>query len=212
MSRVALDGILIVEPDMVQARALGVALAGDGTRPVAYAATLADALRELARGPALVVTELCFGDVDGLPLLRAAQRMAPAPLIVTMSGSAGRELVAQSMLEGAELYFEKPLCPELVAQRINSLCSDAPAACRRLARLLVGRVGLKEAQEQLRGSMNFEALERTGGSRRAAAHLLGVDRRYVQRMVQKFAEPRSALCGGAAGDPVRAPVGQIGQN
>jgi DNA-binding NtrC family response regulator len=191
MSREGAGGVLIVEPDMVHARALGAVLSGDGTRRVAYAPTLADGLRELGQMPQLVVTELCFGDVDCLPLLRAAQRMAPAPLIVTMSCQASRQLVAQAMLEGAELYFEKPVRPEEMQQRLASFCNDAPAACRRLARLLVGRVGLKEAQEQLRGSMNFEALERTGGSRRAAAHLLGVDRRYVQRMVQKFADGRT---------------------
>jgi hypothetical protein len=51
-----------------------------------------------------------------------------------------------------------------------------------LARMLVGAVGLKEAQVLLRRAMHGEALARAGGSRRGAAKILRVDRRYVQRM------------------------------
>jgi hypothetical protein len=51
-----------------------------------------------------------------------------------------------------------------------------------VARELVGRVGLKQAVAQLRACMHVEALARTRGSRRAAAALLKVDRRYVQRL------------------------------
>jgi hypothetical protein len=40
--------------------------------------------------------------------------------------------------------------------------------------------------------MNTEALVRTRGSRRAAADLLGVDRRYVQHMVAEFGAPKAA--------------------
>jgi len=65
---------------------------------------------------------------------------------------------------------------------------DGEALCKRVARELVGRLGLKEAIYHLRGTMNFEALERSRGSRRAAANLLGVDRRYVQRLADEYAE------------------------
>jgi DNA replication protein DnaC len=64
---------------------------------------------------------------------------------------------------------------------------DGEALCKRVARELVGRLGLKEAIYHLRGTMNFEALERSRGSRRAAANLLGVDRRYVQRLADDYA-------------------------
>ena len=64
---------------------------------------------------------------------------------------------------------------------------DGEALCKRVARELVGRLGLKDAIYHLRGTMNFEALERSRGSRRAAANLLGVDRRYVQRLADDYA-------------------------
>jgi hypothetical protein len=70
---------------------------------------------------------------------------------------------------------------------------DGEALCKRFARELVGRLGMKEAIYHLRGSMNFEALERSRGSRRAAASLLGVDRRYVQRLADEYAEGCTGL-------------------
>jgi hypothetical protein len=57
---------------------------------------------------------------------------------------------------------------------------NGEAQCRELARLLVGRLGLKQAYQALRAAMYQEALQRAGGSRRGAARLLGIDRRCVQ--------------------------------
>jgi DNA-binding NtrC family response regulator len=70
---------------------------------------------------------------------------------------------------------------------------DGEALCKRLARELVGQIGLKEAIYHLRGAMTCEALERSRGSRRAAARVLGVDRRYVQRLADEYATGGGAL-------------------
>ena len=188
MAGVKTSQVLIVEPDLDYARALAAALAASGFGAARHASSVPGALRELAHAPELIVTELCFGKGNCSALLQAARRLKRAPLIVAMSSQAQRELVAQAMLEGADFYIEKPACPIALQRRLSALQVDSNAVYQRLARLLVGRVGLKQAQEQLRGSMNTEALERTGGSRRAAAALLGVDRRYVQRMAQKLEE------------------------
>ncbi len=55
---------------------------------------------------------------------------------------------------------------------------------------LVGHLDLKAAQRELRRAMSQVALNRTGGSRRAAAGLLGIDRRYVQRLIADFGQDR----------------------
>jgi DNA-binding NtrC family response regulator len=52
---------------------------------------------------------------------------------------------------------------------------------RKMARLLVGRVGLRDAVSMLRSAMVEEALERANGSRHGAARLLRVNRRAIQR-------------------------------
>jgi hypothetical protein len=61
------------------------------------------------------------------------------------------------------------------------ISDEALKALHHLSRLLVGQMSLKDAQRALRTSMSQEALVRCG-SRRAAAAMLGIDRRYVQRL------------------------------
>lgn len=64
------------------------------------------------------------------------------------------------------------------------ISDEARRALQHLSRLLVGQMSLKDAQRALRTSMSQEALERCG-SRRAAATMLGIDRRYVQRLAHE---------------------------
>jgi len=66
-----------------------------------------------------------------------------------------------------------------VVLRINS---EAQLALQELSQLLVGQMSLQDAQRALRKALSQEALDRCNGSRRAAAALLGIDRRYVQRL------------------------------
>jgi hypothetical protein len=65
---------------------------------------------------------------------------------------------------------------------LNVNDQETEEAMRRISAWLVGRLGLKEAQRALRASMNRAALQRCSGSRRAAAVMLGVDRRYIQKL------------------------------
>jgi hypothetical protein len=68
---------------------------------------------------------------------------------------------------------------------VSRLPDDARRALYDLSRTLVGLMNLKDAQRALRTSMSQEALARCNGSRRAAAAMLGVDRRYVQRLADE---------------------------
>jgi hypothetical protein len=68
---------------------------------------------------------------------------------------------------------------------VSRLPDDARRALHELSRTLVGQMNLKDAQRALRTSMSQEALVRCDGSRRAAAAMLGVDRRYVQRLADE---------------------------
>jgi hypothetical protein len=88
------------------------------------------------------------------------------------------------MWDGSDAYLDKPLAAADVMGVLAAM-GDGVEQCQRMARNLVGRIGLKQAQAALRAMMNVEALARTGGSRRAAAGLLGVDRRYVQRLIDE---------------------------
>lgn len=67
----------------------------------------------------------------------------------------------------------------------NGAAIERTRAMESLSSMLLGHVDLKGAQRALRITMSELALERCGGSRRAAAALLGVDRRYVQRLAHE---------------------------
>ena len=57
-----------------------------------------------------------------------------------------------------------------------------------VARTILGRVGVKEAQKAVRVEMFREALRLVGGNRHAAARLLRVDRRYVLKMLKEISD------------------------
>lgn len=89
---------------------------------------------------------------------------------------------AQPSAAGSHMVLRLPVQP------VAEASEDGEALCKRVARQLVGALGLKEAIYHLRGAMNEEALDRSRGSRRAAASLLGVDRRYVQRLAEEYSQ------------------------
>jgi hypothetical protein len=89
---------------------------------------------------------------------------------------------------------EPPAAPRIRRVRresgvVSRLSDDARQVLHELSRALVGQMNLKDAQRALRTSMSQEALARCSGSRRAAAALLGVDRRYVQRLADEGSPP-----------------------
>ena len=79
-----------------------------------------------------------------------------------------------------------PPAPEAPGTPIR--VEESEALCRTFARAMVGRLGLKEAQGMLRDEMYAEALARSGGSRRGAARVLGINRRCVQRLAAELEE------------------------
>ncbi len=179
--------VLVLDDDREAIAPLVAELEAVGHR-VHHAASVAEAIEQLADLPELLVTEACLRRGAAQEVLRRARRLKVPPVMIAISDHADRELVARLVQEGVDAYAEKPASGQTI-ERIFDQCADPERLCRRMARLLVGRLGLKEAIGTLRGTMNTEALRRTGLSRRAAAKMLDVDRRYVQRMVEEYGEP-----------------------
>jgi DNA-binding NtrC family response regulator len=182
------DSIVCVDDDPCCAATLDAWAVRFGVRSVRHAASVRAGLPLLAEAPTLLVVEACLPDGDCSPLVRAVRARTVPSIVVVTSGRAGRRLIASLLGDGADAYIEKPVTEEELCSTLASL-TNGEELCRRVARRLVGRIGLKEAQECLRGTMHLEALTRTGGSRRAAAHVLRVHRRYVQRMVDEHGHP-----------------------
>jgi DNA-binding NtrC family response regulator len=188
MQRRSSASVLVVDGDLQFADELGRSVASVNACALRCVPSVDAGIQCLSSKPALVITEARLPDGDALRLVHAARKMTSPPIVIVVSHGAGGRLVALLLQEGADAYFDKPVCSVELSRTYEAL-SDPEEQCRRMARLLVGRIGLKEAQLCLRGTMHVEALVRTGGSRRAAANLLQVDRRYVQRMAEDHDEP-----------------------
>ena len=76
-------------------------------------------------------------------------------------------------------------CEVCIAEKEKSQETDPKAEIERLGSWMVGRMGVKDAVRALRVAMHAEALARVRGNRKAAAKLLGVDRRLVQALSGK---------------------------
>ena len=182
--------VLVLDHEVASA-AVVVAWARDiGCAVVERATTIQSARALLARtSPELVVCEALLPDGDCLPVVRAARGLCNPAWVIASSRRANQALIGEIKQAGG-VYADKPLQAAALSELLASLV-QSEQLCRDMARQLVGRLGLKEAQDMLRDEMYIEALARTGGNRRRAARILGVDRRCVQRLADEM-EARAA--------------------
>jgi DNA-binding NtrC family response regulator len=136
-----------------------------------FAATAAEASALLLPGIGLVVTDARLADGTGDALFASARMLEPPPLFVILQGEGLPEPVVRLIEAHARAHFGA-----------HAVAASGEEALIAAASLEVGRLGVREAQDVVRRTMYLEALARTKGSRKAAARLLGVDRRAVQRI------------------------------
>ncbi|MBC7977053.1 MAG: hypothetical protein H7138_18915 [Myxococcales bacterium] len=85
---------------------------------------------------------------------------------------------------GIHAYLPKPIGPGQIRECLAGLASGLKPI-RNLLRGYVGRFGLKDIQAYVRQVLVREALDRTGGSRRSAARVLGITRPAVQKFLRE---------------------------
>lgn len=125
----------------------------------------------------IIVPDVTPDSLQARRFFERARGIAPLVQCVVVRDDLGRRRKS----EGLFRILVRPLAPEAVADCVTA-SRDVRLSLTSLTRSLVGRVSMKDAQRVLRHSMSQLALRRTGGSRHAAAALLGVDRRYVQKL------------------------------
>jgi len=81
---------------------------------------------EKMRGNAydVVVTDLVMHRVDGMDLLAAAKRQAPAPAVVMVTGHGSVESAVRAMRDGAYTYLTKPVNPEELRQVVKHAAEE----------------------------------------------------------------------------------------
>ena len=101
--------ILLVDDDERLRTAAGKVLAAEGYR-IAGAASGREALQILNAGPmALVVSDLCLPDLDGIALLKETRKLRPEAEVVMITGHGSIEKAVEAMRYGAYDFIQKPL-------------------------------------------------------------------------------------------------------
>jgi len=120
---------------------------------------------------------------DFAPFMEGLGRVDPQPAVVFAGPLNSRGAFALAAA-GVDAYFES--IDTFGVADFDVLPKRGEEILLEVSRRIVGRVGVKEAQRALRVGMFREALQLESGNRHAAARLLGVDRRYVLKMLKEL--------------------------
>jgi DNA-binding NarL/FixJ family response regulator len=113
---------LVVDDDDALRRSLVRFLRGLQTE-VLEARTLDEALRLLARGPDLVMTDVRLPDGSGCAVAEMASRLTPQPLVVAMSGLASASEAFSLAQWGVRVYLAKPFAPSDLIESVQELAA-----------------------------------------------------------------------------------------
>jgi ActR/RegA family two-component response regulator len=179
--------ILLVHRDsrVIEILRRGVERAWDAT--VTAADTIDIAVRQARWKIDMIIFDLQMDRFKGLRVERALRRANPDALLIAVGPSVPGSAAFRLVSVGVCAYLDLPLDEERVQRCLHALTKPSDPLIH-AAKREVGNRDLKQAQRAVRLSMCEEALERNGGSRRAAARTLGVDRRAVQKIAGELAD------------------------
>jgi len=169
---------------------------------VLVAGTIPEAQAILSRPPPpeLILVDVRLADGSALPVIDEAARLSPAPVIVAISGKASPDEAFELAQRGVRRYLRKPFSIQELRDTVEAACSKAPEL-QPLISAWVGRVPMRELQQEVRRVMVNEALAQTEGNRSGAARILHVTRQAVQQMVQSQKSTRPAPPKGPSATP-----------
>ena len=176
---------LVIEDDLSLRAAIVRILEGSGDVTISEAGTASEAKRLLVEAPPpqLVIVDVRLPDETAFGILDVATQLSPAPIIVAMSGKASPDEAFQLAQRGVRKYLRKPFSIEELRETIEAARRETPEI-QPIISAWVGRVPMRELQQEVRRVMVTEALARTEGSRSGAARLLHVTRQAVQQMLR----------------------------
>ncbi|MGJ7903128.1 response regulator transcription factor [Lysobacter sp. 1R34A] len=126
--------------------------------------------------PEGIVLDLKLGADNGLLLIRGLRERCPQARIVLATGYASIATAVDAMRRGAWNYLPKPFDIEALTQSFESAAAEAPPPEPPLDPQSLRRQGWEHVQR---------VLSECGGNVSAAARVLGVDRRTLQRRLAK---------------------------
>jgi len=159
--------VLIVDDEREMVKVVQRHLEGEGFI-VTAANSGADAMAALARDEYdVILTDLVMDDVDGLAVLREAQRLQPAARVILMTAFASLETAIAAMRQGAYDYLSKPFKMGEVTIAVRRAVEDR--RLREENRRLRDEVGRRYAVTSLLGRSHamqpvFEQITAVAGS------------------------------------------------
>jgi two-component system response regulator RegA len=151
---------------------------------VGLASSVADARLWLeTRQPALVVLDFKLPDGTGLDILQVLAPRSPQPVVVAVSGEATPEESFRLARAGVRCFLRKPFGLDAIRSALDEALDTSPDPIVEV-RGVVGHMGIRELEFEVRRAMVSEALAKSGGSVRGAAVLLGISRQLLQHILK----------------------------
>jgi two-component system response regulator RegA len=175
-----IETALLVDDDDAFRTTLQGALRRRGVR-ARTAATVDEGLIALEYEPAdVVVIDYRMPKTNGLAALARVRRLAPDAAVLMLTGYGDIPLAVAAVKEGADTLLTKPIDADRLLREAAAVI-ERPRADT-LAPAPQGLYKLDDLErEAIRG-----ALKQSGGVVAAAAKLLGIDRRTLQRKLKRF--------------------------
>jgi two-component system, response regulator RegA len=171
---------LLVDDDALYLQTLQRSLAKRGVQS-STATNLADALR-LAREKPLdfALIDLRLATESGLELIKPLRMTQPQMRIILMTGYASVATAVEAIKRGADDYLLKPTTVDTILRALSCAAEPPPAPEPEPTMTPLSRLEWEHIQQ---------ALAETNGNVSAAARLLGMHRRSLQRKLAKRPGP-----------------------
>jgi two-component system, response regulator RegA len=169
---------LLVDDDSLYLQTLQRSL---GKRGVAtsIATSVEDALRIATSEPLdFALVDLRLGTQSGLELIAPLRRACPRIRIVLMTGYASVATAVEAIKRGADNYLLKPTTADMILRTLSGQAESPPGPRATMTPL-----------SRLEWEHIHQALAETNGNVSAAARLLGMHRRSLQRKLAKRPGP-----------------------
>ena len=177
--KVAATGLL-VDDDTLYLQTLQRSLQKRGLA-ASIATNVADALQVAKAQPLdFALIDLRLGPESGLELIDPLRRGQPQIRIVLLTGYASVATAVEAIKRGADNYLLKPTTVDLILRTLAALPTDSPPPEPQVTMTPLSRLEWEHIHQ---------ALAETNGNVSAAARLLGMHRRSLQRKLAKRPGP-----------------------
>ena len=174
---------LLIDDDQLYASTLQRSLARKGITEtvIAHESGAALALATTWQ-PDFVLLDLKLGNESGLSLIAPLRKRCPQARILLLTGYASVATAVEAIKLGADDYLPKPASVAMILKALQAEESDAGESAAPVAMTPLNRLDWEHIQQ---------AMQETEGNISAAARLLGMHRRTLQRKLFKRPANRS---------------------